>query len=64
MLIEHKPVATLDSSARQRLAANAANLLRSPQAQQGVVMFEGNYFSVNEVRSLLPSSRPQILTEG
>lgn len=64
MLIEHKPVHALDASARQRLAANAASLLKSPQAQQGVVMFEGNYFSVNEVRSLLPASRPQILNEG
>lgn len=64
MLIEHKPVHTLDASARQRLAANAQMLLKSPQAQQGVVMFEGNYFSVAELRSLLPNSRSQILTEG
>ena len=64
MLIEHKPVTQLDSAARQRLSANAASLLQSPQAQQGAVMFEGSYYSVYDVRSLLPKNKPQILTEG
>lgn len=63
MLVTYTPVSSLDSAARQRLIAQAQSLLLTNEASRGHVMFEGKYFSANEVRAAASSNRT-FLAEG
>ena len=63
MLVTYTPVSSLDSAARQRLIAQAQSLLLTNEASRGHVMFEGKYFSANEVRASASSNRT-FLAEG
>ena len=63
MLVTYTPVSSLDSAARQRLIARAQSLLLTNEASRGHVMFEGKYFSANEVRAAASSNRT-FLAEG
>lgn len=63
MLVTYTPVSSLDSAARQRLIAQAQSLLLTNEASRGHVMFEGKYFSANEVRTAASSNRT-FLAEG
>jgi hypothetical protein len=63
MLIQYTSTSSLDASTKARLAAAASGLMRTTEAAQGYVMFEGKYFRVAEVQSLGGSGR-QLLQEG
>ena len=63
MLITYTPVSSLDAAARQRLIAQAQSLLLTNEASRGHVLFEGKYFSANEVRAVA-SSNKTFLAEG
>ena len=63
MLVQYTSVSSLDSAARQRLIAQAQSLLLTNEASRGHVMFEGKYFSANEVRAAASSNRT-FLAEG
>lgn len=63
MLVQYTPVASLDPGTRARLIAAASSLLMTNEAARGHVMFEGKYFSANEVRAVASSNRT-FLSEG
>lgn len=63
MLVQYTSVASLDAAAKARLTAAASGLVNTMEAQRGYVVFEGKYFSVQEVNNLTGSGR-QFLTEG
>jgi hypothetical protein len=60
MLVEYTPIASLDAAAQARLKQAASGLLQTNEAQNGFVFFEGKYFSVQSLQSLLSPQR-QIL---
>lgn len=60
MLIETKSVRTLNREAIQRIIKNADSLLL--QSIDGLVMFEGHYYHLSEVKSLIQSmAKPEKL---
>lgn len=63
MLIQYTSTSSLDAATKARLAQASSGLMRTTEAAQGYVMFEGKYFSVAEVQSLGGSGR-QLLQEG
>lgn len=63
MLIQYTPVSSLDAATKQRLAAQARNLMLTNEAADGRVMFEGRYFHAAEVQALSSSNRT-FLSEG
>lgn len=63
MLIQYTSVSSLDASTKARLAQAASGLMRTTEAANGYVMFEGKYFRVAEVQSLGGSGR-QLLQEA
>ena len=63
MLIQYTSINTLDSAAQTRLKQAASGLFQTNEAAQGYVMFEGNYFSVQDVRQLTGGGK-QFLREG
>jgi hypothetical protein len=63
MLIQYTKISSLDQAAKNRLAAQAKQLLMTTEASRGHVMFEGKHFSVSEVQQLISQSR-QFLAEG
>lgn len=63
MLVQYTPISSLSADARLRLIASAQSLLLTNEASRGHVMFEGKYFSANEVRAAA-SSNKTFLAEG
>jgi hypothetical protein len=64
MLVQYTSIGTLDAAAISRLIQASSGLLQTSEAAQGYVIFEGKYYSVQDVRSLTPRPPLQVLTEG
>ena len=57
MLVQYTQISALDTDAQERLKQAASGLLRTNEAHQGFVMFEGKYFSVQSVQALTGGQR-------